>query len=169
MRLKEILRLTSVDLRRRAFLRSRFTSPNCIPLTLALAQGERGYMGEFARLPEKLGDEYLRDKNSPRGSNRRIPKSPQHGVNPRLVTLALRLEPLQYILIDTQRNGCFRRRWLQATAHDAANDAAHCDLWVIFRWRSFRRLIAQACPIGFRLRFRGRRCPLRDAWLCGRR
>jgi hypothetical protein len=90
-------------------------------------------MGEFARLPEKLGDEYLRDKNSPRGSNRRISKRTQHGVNPRLVALALGFEPLQYILIDAQRNGCFRRSWLQATAHYAANNTAHCDLWVIFR------------------------------------
>jgi hypothetical protein len=105
----------------------------------------------------------------PCDSNRSISKCAQHGVNPRLIALALRFEPLQYILIDAQRNGCFRRSWLQATAHYAANDTAHCDLWVIFRWRGFRRLIAQARPIGFRLRFRGGRCPLRDAWLCGRR
>jgi hypothetical protein len=35
-------------------------------------------------------------------SNRRIPKRAQQGVDSRLVALALRFEPLQYILIDAQ-------------------------------------------------------------------
>jgi hypothetical protein len=112
---------------------------------------------------------FLNSMHRGRSSNRRIPKRAQHGVDARLVALALRFEPLQHILIDAQGNCCFGRGRLQATADYAANDAAHGNLGVLFCGLCGRRFIAQASPIGFRLWFRGSRGPLHGAWLCGRR
>ena len=80
-------------------------------------------------------------------SNRSITKRPQYGIDARLITSPLGLEPLKHILIHAKRNGCFGRQWLHAFANQTTNNVLDVGLWVFWCRLCVTSAGAQACPI----------------------
>jgi hypothetical protein len=68
-----------------------------------------------------------------------------------LVARPLRLEPLDDILIDAQRDQLFTRQRMQPTPHDAANDMLWIKLGVLRTWLAALRWVGQTVPISLRL------------------
>ena len=100
-------------------------------------------------------------------SNRRITKRPQHGIDARLIASPLGLEPLEHILIHSQRNRCFGRQWLHTFANQPTNNVLYVGLWVFWRRLCVTSAGAQACPISSG--FHRSRFATRDWWLFGTR
>ena len=58
----------------------------------------------------------------------------QNGIDPGLISPALRLEPFQYVRIHSKRDRRLRVRGLEALAHDATDDVPHVSLRVLRRY-----------------------------------
>lgn len=60
--------------------------------------------------------------------DRCIAEGAQHGIDARLIARALRLEPLQHVLLHAQRDSRFRWLRVEATADDAAHNMTDISL-----------------------------------------
>ena len=81
------------------------------------------------------------------GLGRRIPERPEHRIDSGLVARTLRLEPLKNVLIDAQRNQRLRRRRLQPTANNTANNVLYIGFWMLGGRSSDFLGVLQASPI----------------------
>ena len=101
------------------------------------------------------------------GLGRRVAKCSEHCIDSSLIAGTLRLEPLQYILIDAQRDERLGRSRLKSLPNDAPDNVLDLGFRMLGARRSRTVGVVQASPVS--LGFAGSRCPLHALWLCGRR
>ena len=70
------------------------------------------------------------------GLGRRVTERPKYGVDSGLVPRPLGLEPLEYVLVNAQRNKCLGRRWLKAFSYDAPHDVFDIGRGMLRRGRA---------------------------------
>ena len=80
------------------------------------------------------------------GLDRRVTICTQHSVDARLIARPLGLEPLQNVLIDSQRDGRLWWQRFEPPANHTANDVPNVCFWMLLRRNSglFDRRRAQS-------------------------